>query len=131
MTARELNAVRELNEQVVLLERRLAELRLTAQDIVPANDGMPRGNLKQSKVENLVMKILECEDELEALRNELSLARSELKEKIFREVADPVQQKLLLLRYVECLTVKETARRLRITLRHAFRLQQKFLTSYN
>lgn len=127
MTEKELNSVRELNKQIRRQEQHLQALRLSAENLVPILDGLPHSNEAKSRVEKIALMIIESERELENLRKEMTAAKSELVEKILRAVDEPAMQTLLALRYVECLSFKETARRLRFTLRHVFRLHEKFL----
>lgn len=127
MTEKELNSVRDLNRQIRRLEQHLQALRLSAENLVPILDGLPHSNEAKSRVEKIAFMIIESERALDSLRKELTLAKSELVDKILREVDAPALQTLLALRYVESLSFKETARRMRFTLRHVFRLHEKFL----
>lgn len=126
MTEQELNGVRELRNKICVLERRLQELRTSAENLVPILDGLPHSSEAKSRVEKIALMIVEDERELTALNEAILLARSELADKILREVDEPTLQTLLVLRYVECLSFKETARRMKITLRHLYRLHEKF-----
>ena len=127
MTERELNRVRELNKKIRTLERFLAELRLSAENIVPILDGLPKAALAKSRVEKIALRAVESGHELETLRNELIQAKTELADKIMAGMFEPVIQTLLMLRYVEGASFNQTARRMRISLRHVFRLHEKFL----
>lgn len=126
MTEEELNGVRELNKKIRDIERHLQELRMSAENLVPILDGLPHSSEGKSRVEKIALMIVEDERELTALNEVQLLAKSELVDKILREVDEPATQTLLVLRYVECLSFKETARRMRITLRHLYRLHEKF-----
>ena len=126
MTERELNSVRELNKRIDKLERYLAELRLSAENIVPILDGLPKATVAKSRVEKIALRAVESGHELETLRAELIQAKSELADKIMAGMFEPAIQTLLMLRYVEGLSFNQTARRMRITLRHVFRLHEKF-----
>ena len=90
-------------------------------------DGLPHSTEAKSRVEKIALELVETEHELDNLRGQLILAKSELADKILREVEDTTLQTLLILRYVECLSFKETARRMHFTLRHLYRLYGKFL----
>lgn len=127
MTEQELNAVRELNKKIRALETRLRDVRNSAENIVPILDGLPKAAFAKSRVEKTALKAVEVERELEALRGQLPLLKSDLANKIMAEVDEPIRQTLLILRYIECLSFRETARRMRITLRHVFRVHEKFL----
>ncbi|MBQ6004794.1 MAG: hypothetical protein IJL14_00925 [Selenomonadaceae bacterium] len=125
MTEKELNSVRELNKKIRDLERRLHELRISAENLVPIIDGLPHSSEAKSRVEKLALMIVEHERDLEKFRDHIILAKSELVHTILREVDEPTLQALLMLRYVECLSFKETARRMKFTLRHLYRLHEK------
>ena len=127
MTEKELNSVRDLKKRIRDLERRLHELRISAENLVPIIDGLPHSSEAKSRVEKLALMIVEHERELEKFRDHIILAKSELVHIILREVDEPTLQALLMLRYVECLSFKETARRMKFTLRHLYRLHEKIL----
>lgn len=127
MTEKELNSVRELKKRIRDLELRLQALKTAAENLVPVLDGLPHSNEAKSRVEKIALMIIEHERELETLREQILLAKSQLVDKILREVDEPTLQALAALRYVECLSYKETARRMMFTLRHVFRLHAKFL----
>ncbi|MBR6888699.1 MAG: hypothetical protein IKN16_09680 [Selenomonadaceae bacterium] len=127
MTEQELNSVRELKKRIRDLEKHLQALRLSAENIVPVLDGLPHSTEVKSRVEKIALRLVESERELTTLNEKLMLAKVHLLDKILRQVDEPALQTLLVLRYVECLSFKETARRMRITLRHLYRLHKKFL----
>ncbi|MBR0289064.1 MAG: hypothetical protein IJQ82_08805 [Selenomonadaceae bacterium] len=125
MTKKELNSIREMNKKIRELERRLQELRISAENLVPIIDGLPHSSEAKSRVERIALMIVEHERDLEKFRDQIILAKSELVHTILREVDEPTLQALLMLRYVECLSFKETARRMKFTLRHLYRLHEK------
>ena len=126
MTEEELNGARELRKKIRDLERHLQELRMSAENLVPILDGLPHSSEAKSRVEKIALMIVEDERKLTSLNETILLAKSELADKILCEVNEPILQTLLVLRYVECLSFEKTARRMRITLRHVFRLHEKF-----
>lgn len=125
MTKDDLNQVRDLQKKIRESERRLQTLRISADNLVPILDGLPHSDFARSRVEKIALTIIESERELESLRLLFFKTKSELADKIMHEVDEPSLQTLLVLRYVECCTYKETAHRMKITLRHAFRLHEK------
>lgn len=125
MTDKELNVVRELRDEICILERRLQELRMSAENLVPIIDGLPHATEAKSRVEKIALMIVADERELENLREQFMKLKSELANKIMSQVSDPILQTLLVLRYVECLSFKETARRMKSSLRHVYRLHEK------
>ena len=129
MTEQELNSVRDLKKRIRDLETRLQTLRLSAENLVPILDGLPHSTEAKSRVEKLALEIVEKESELTALREQIILDKSRLADLILREVKDPALQTLLILRYVECLSFRETARRMSYSLRHVFNVHERFLKS--
>lgn len=130
MTEKELNSVRELKKSIRDLELRLQALKTAAENLVPVLDGLPHSNEAKSRVEKIALMIIEHERELETLREQIILAKSELVDKILREIENITLQTLLILRYVECLSYKDTARRMHFTLRYIFKLHTKFLKEF-
>ena len=125
MTGEELNAVRNLQKQIRALEKNVHGLKMLAENIVPILDGLPHSTDTKSRVENIALKIVEREHELDNLREEYLHAKERLTNKILSELGeDPILQTLLILYYVECLSFRETARRMGYTLRHVFRLHE-------
>ena len=126
MTEKELNTVRNLKKELRDIERRLQELKMAAENIVPVLNGLPCSKDAKSRVEKIALDIVATEHIVKNFHEQIIIAKSELADRIMREVNKPILQTLLILRYVECLSFKETARRMGITLRHVFRLHEKF-----
>ena len=126
MTEQELNNVRELKKKQRGLEKRLQELKVASENIVPILDGLPPTKNAKSRVEGIALAILECDREIAEICGLVVKAQSELADKLLAEVKSPVLLTFAVLRYVECLSYKETAHRMLITLRHTFRLNEKF-----
>lgn len=118
----ELNVVRELVQKLKREEQRLQALRTNAENIVPILDGLPHAKTAQSKVERLALKIIESENLVEELQAEILRAKTKLIDFILERVEEPNSQTLLVLRYVECLSFRETARRMHYCLRNIFLL---------
>ena len=127
MTLEELNSCRALKIQIGTVTNHLSGLKLSAENLVPILDGMPHSKEAKSRVERIALEIIEDECELTALRSEYELAQARLTDKILLEVSDPVIQTLLVLRYVECYSFRETARRINYSLRQVFRLHEEYL----
>lgn len=107
MTEKELNSVRDLNKQIRDLENHLATMRKRAEDITQTLDGMPHATTIQSKIENLALKIVEGGRELEILHQQIISATARLTEKICREVTDPQERTVVILRYVSCMHFRD------------------------
>ena len=127
MTLEDLNSCRALQIRIGTVTNHLAGLRLSAENLVPILDGMPHSKEAKSRVERIALEIIEDECELTALRSEYELAQARLTDKILLEVSDPVIQTLLVLRYVECYSFRETARRINYSLQQVFRLHEEYL----
>lgn len=127
MTAQEINKARELCKRIRELEKELARLCLSRDNIVPVLDGMPHATDVKSKVENLALRIVENQRVLENLRVEFEAEKARLASVIMSEFDDPTAQSLLLLRYVSCLPFREIARRMRYGLRHVFKLHDRLV----
>lgn len=127
MTEQELFSVREMKSGIKALEKKLQTLRMSAGNLVPIIDGLPHATQAKSRVERISLMIVECERELDNLRDRLIKAKSDLADKIMCEVSEPVLQTLLVLRYVECLPFKDIAHRMVFGLRYIFKLHDKIL----
>ena len=122
-----LNSVRILKEKIAELEKHIQALRLSAENLVPILDGMPRATDIRSRVETIGVKVITAEEDLRDLREELIQAKEGLMRRILDDIADPTTQTLLALRYVECLSFRKIAARMHYTLRQVFRLHEYFL----
>lgn len=109
MKERELNRVRELNEKIRELERHLAALRSSAQNIVPVLDGLPHATDVKSKVETLALHIVNSERELETLRAEMCDAAIHITTRIQNAPLKRAEKTLLILRYVVCMNFRDIA----------------------
>ena len=127
MAVAEINKARELSKRIRELERHIAALCLSRDNIVPVLDGMPHASDLKSKVEKLALQIVENQRVLDSLRVELRQEKNRLASAIMTEVDAPIAQSLLLMRYVSCLPFREIARRMSYGLRHVFKLHDKLL----
>lgn len=127
MAVAEINKARELCKRIRELERHVAALCLSRDNIVPVLDGMPHASNLKSKVEKLALQIVENQRALDCLRVELAQEKLHLASVIVAEVDDPTAQSLLLMRYVSCLPFREIARRMSYSLRHVFKLHDELL----
>ena len=127
MTKHELKSVLLLKYKIIEQESYIEDLKHSAENLVPAPSDMPRSLDITKRVENLAIKLVDAENKLAELRAQLAQAKLNLIEKIFAEVSDPTLRKFVLLRYIECLPYKDIAHRMKYTLRHVYRLREKFL----
>ena len=104
MTRRELYSVYNLKDKARLLAMTRASLLATAEDLVPITDNMPHSKSVKSYVEELAIKILEVDAELDKVREQIIQAEINLTEQIISKVDNPALQKFAILRYVKCLS---------------------------
>lgn len=107
MTQAELNKVRNLRDEVDAEKQRLATLRLAVQNLSPVLDGMPHTPTQSSRVEKLAVLILDSERDLDELLVCLEDACVELSRKLKTAPLDPIEHKILVLRYVACMSFTE------------------------
>ena len=131
----ELTMCRKLRSKITSLEARIADVQSTA---ITARriDFVPRAAATESTPEKLTRLIVDGERELEALREEFAIAAGELAAEIFQRVADVKTARILLLRYVDCLSFEDIIRATNFSRGHVFKLHRdgcrKFLgTSAN
>ena len=131
MTEQELTSVRDLRKKIRDLEKKIHALRLNVENITPVIDGLPHSTEAKSRVEKLAVSIVAAERELAELREQMPQAQAHLAELITREVAEPVAQTLLVLRYVACCSFREVARRMNFDISHVFKLHRRALKKVN
>lgn len=122
MNERELNRVRELKEKIRELERHIAALRSSAENIVPVLDGMPHSTDVKSKVETIALHVVNSERELDALRSELCSAAIHITNRIQNSNLKRKEKTLLILRYVVCMNFRDIAFQMDISDATTFRL---------
>lgn len=96
-----LSTVFELEEKISAARDELATLKSLATAITPRLDGLPKVQSSTSRVENLAVKILDCERRLDGLVEESLCAKIDLTIEITKRVHGTAG-KVLYKRYVEC-----------------------------
>lgn len=124
MTERELNEARDLKERIRELERHIAALRLSAADIVPALDGMPRATDIKSKVEKLAARIVDDERELESIRAKFCAAAITIATRIQNADLKRQEKTLLILRYVVCMNFRDISFQMGLSDATTFRIHR-------
>ena len=98
-----------LDEKLYNVEEKIAALRARAEKSTTSLSLAPGGNAyDDSRLEELVIRIADLEAEEEKLRRE-SLGVSAELSTFLSALSDPDEMKVLLLRYVDLMTVEETA----------------------
>ena len=127
MRVEELRAARELKKRADELQKNLEEWRLLSISLSRVLTGLPGAHNHESRVEKMAIKIADGERELSRLAEEYLEVRRTLTQKIMEEITEPIHQTLLLMRYVECLSYRECAKRMNFSERQIFRVHQKLL----
>ncbi|MBR4152592.1 MAG: hypothetical protein IKT98_06485 [Selenomonadaceae bacterium] len=102
MTTLELNKARDLKQEARRKAGQIEKLRGALKGIVPERDGQPRGNVLTSKIEELTIKIIDLDNELEELETALSAAQLEIASAISAAETTDEEFNVLYLRYVFC-----------------------------
>lgn len=102
MTERELNAARDLAEEIKACESDLATFRLSMTKLVPIRDGMPKAQSNESRVEELAVLIVEKERELNELKERLIDTAGKLAREISAAPLNSQERRVIFLRYVAC-----------------------------
>lgn len=124
MTKQELWAVRTLNERIHELEVHIATLRRCADVDTSHLDGLPHATPIESKIERLVLEIAEQTAELNEMKAQLKLLAANLTLKINR-IPHIKTRTVMLLRYVLCLSFRQIAVELDISIRTVFNFHSK------
>ena len=124
MTERELNEARELKERIRELERHISTLRLSAADITPKLDGMPRATDIKSKVEKLAAHIVDAEQELESIRAEFCAAAITITTRIQNADLNRKEKTLLILHYCACMNFRDISFQMGLSDATTFRLHR-------
>ena len=103
----DINAARDLKEEIQSLERRIETLRTTAQNLVPIRDGLPKGKATSSAVERLTVKILDLEENLRGLQEKLDAVKIRLIEEICAAPMTEMERRVLMMRYVSCMRFRD------------------------
>lgn len=123
----ELNEVRNLKAAISESEKELEMWRRTATLKVPAQNGLPKTQNPNSRVERFAVKIADESHKLMELRQRLNDAIPRLESKICHEVADATARRIFILRYVEGMYFKEIGSAMGYSEQHICRLHNKTL----
>lgn len=115
MTFDELNAVRDLRDELALERRRLEDLRACAGSMSRAFDGLPKAKATTSAVEKIAIAIIESERHIEELTEAIALSSAELVTAISATIKQPLMMSAMIRRYVTCKTTAAIASELFIS----------------
>ena len=120
-----LSDVREINERIHTMERRLKVSREAAENLTRPLDGLPRAKGFGSKTEKIAASIVDIERELAELRAERTAAKIELVAEIFKRVRHADAFTVLEMRYVRCHSFKEISERLHFSAARIYELHRR------
>lgn len=122
----ELNSVWNLTKKIQREEYRLSTLRDALNRITVPIDRQPRRNDFSSRIENLIFLIAEAEENLRDLYDDKLVARLNLLS-VIRHAAglSPPQERVLQLRYCDCLPYAKIAEGMSYALSHIYRLHRE------
>ena len=147
MTFEELNIVRKIKKQVTDEEMKLQALKDCAISITPqfkretyideqgklrsftCLDNSPKSGNTDSRIEKIVVKIVDSERNLEKLKIGLESAKLHLTEKICEEYQEATEQAILLYHYVSCRSFREIAHIMHYTLRYIYKIHERILNN--
>ena len=125
----ELNEVRNLKAAISESEKELEMWRRTATLKVPAQNGLPKTQNPNSRVERFAVKIADESHKLMELRQRLNDAIPRLESKICHEVADATARRIFILRYVEGMYFRDIGFAMGYSEQHIYYLHNKTLKS--
>ncbi len=110
VTVDELNGVWTLCREYTREQRRLASLRAMSAQLTAHWDGMPHAKSLTGKVEQVATLILESEERLQKLEAEKINRKLELMDTLRGLNLPEQEERVLICRYVTCMSYKEIAR---------------------
>lgn len=129
MNAKEyLLEIKMIRRKVNMLQAEVERLRTDAESVSISLDGMPKGSGKQSKWENIVIQLTECEEELMDKLSELWSKQMHAIELISR--LTPKHQMILTEYYIADKTWERIAYEQGITWRSVYRLSDRALREF-
>lgn len=127
MTREELNGARKALQALREAQIRLKTLKISAANLVPILDGMPKAPNRISRVEELAIKICAAEEEIKNLRGEFGRQAFDLQQKISETNLDTLEKSILILRYSVCLDFKKIQNELNLGENTTFYLHREAL----
>ena len=125
----ELDSVRRLKAEIDEKQERLKLLKTSAIRI-PTLDGLPRAKATESPTEKLATAIAELEADLIALAEEFDAAAAELLKTVIFKVGG-IHGRILALRYVCCLPMKEVVAEIGLSEARVYALRQEAVNKFN
>ena len=130
-----IGTVYDLTKEIEREEQRLANLRDAVQRITRSYSDEPRGSAYKSQIENLTALIVDTENHLRDLLDNRLVAQIQMLSVIRRAGLEPAEERVLELRYCQCLPFDSIATEMSYSRPHVFRLHKaaraKLLTQFD
>lgn len=130
-----IGTVYDLTKEIEREEQRLANLRDAVQRITRSYCDEPRGSSYKSQVEELTTLIVDAENRLRDLLDSRLVAQVQTLSVIRRAGLEPAEERILELRYCQCLPFDSIAAEMSYSRPHIFRLHKaaraKLLTQFD
>ena len=124
-----LSTVFELEEKICAARDELEQLKSLATAITPQLGGLPKAKSLSSRVENLAVKILDCERRLDELVEEKICRQVDLTLEISERVTGNAAI-VLILRYSSCKTFAEIGRTIHYSRKQVWTFHQRGLAFF-
>lgn len=125
-----LSAVMELEEKISVARAELDRLKSLATTTTMRLDGLPKAKSITSRVENLTVKILDCEHRLAILREALICSQVDLTLELSAQLPSDVAN-VMILRYVNVMSFTEIANALHYSRGHIYRIYKRGVALFN
>ena len=125
MRKEELLRLKELTKELAGADDRIMLLRAQAERITAMLDGLPRGSLMRSKIEESVVKLVSAADDLELKRSELLSLQAELITDIAYLPA--FESTVIRMKYIEGWSFRTIAAKFKCSVGYIFQLHRKAL----
>ena len=119
-----IGTVYDLTKEIEREEQRLANLRDAVQRITRSYSDEPRGTAYKSQIENLTTLIVDTENRLRDLLDNRLVAQIQMLSVIRRAGLEPAEERVLELRYCQCLPFTSIAATMAYSRPHIFRLHK-------
>ena len=127
----DLQKVERLRTQLTRRTEELSNLRELRLHLTTPPFETPRAHNFKSRLEEMTLRILDAEHDLERLRVELENAIADLTEAILHLDEPTLMKRLLILRYVEGKSFRKCARMLNYSLSRVFQMHDRFIANEN
>ena len=103
----DINAARELTEEIARIAERIELVRQSAKNLVPWRDGLPKPPNKGSPIEKICYRMLALEEMRQEKLKELDAVKVSLIEAICAVPMKEMERRVLMMRYVDCMRFRD------------------------